>query len=153
VYVGLTQFALPPAAVLILVYLVARIMPRLAALLRNVQTIAHQLPSFEAAAVLQAQLDAHQEVPQPSAEAIHLRDTIRMERVSFPYDSMDRPAIDDFTLEIRRGTIAAIVGPSGAGKSTVADLLTGLQRPQRGYVAVDGRKLDDSLIGAWRTEI
>src|SRR5262249_19811173 len=36
---------------------------------------------------------------------------------------------------------------------TIADLLTGLQRPQRGSVTVDGRALDDSFVAAWRTEI
>lgn len=153
VYVGLRQFALAPGAVLMMVYLVARIMPRLAALQNSVQVIAHHLPSFEAVVALQERLDAHQEQRHPATEQIQLNDCIQMQHVRFAYDSVDRPVLEDFTLEIRRGTIAAIVGPSGAGKSTVADLLTGLQRPQSGHVAVDGRILDDSLISAWREEI
>src|SRR5262249_6094638 len=153
VYVGLGQFALAPGAVLILVYLVARIMPRITALQHGVQVIAHHLPSFEAVITLQERLDGHQEQPQPASERVQLRNSIRMEQVVFAYDVADRPALEDVSLDIRRGTIAAIVGPSGAGKSTIADLLTGLQRPQRGSVTVDGRALDDSFVAAWRTEI
>jgi len=153
VYVGLRQFALAPGAVLILVYLIARIMPRITALQHAVQVIAHHLPSFEAVVTLQERLDAHQEQPHAASERVQLRNAIRMEQVFFAYDVADRPALEDVSLDIRRGTIAAIVGPSGAGKSTIADLLTGLQRPQRGSVTVDGRALDDSLVAAWRQEI
>ena len=153
VYVGLTWFGLAPGAVLMLVFLVARVMPRLAMAQRGLQFVAHRLPSFEAILDIERRLAAEQEDPAPSAEVIPLHRSVCLEHVTFAYDAADRPAIEDLTMEIRRGTITAIVGPSGSGKSTVADLVTGLQRPQRGHVTIDGRLLDDSLIASWRREI
>lgn len=45
------------------------------------------------------------------------------------------------TLEVERGEMVAIVGASGVGKSTLLHLLGGLDRPEGGEVAVDGRDL------------
>jgi ATP-binding cassette, subfamily C, bacterial len=153
VYIGLTRFALTPAAVLMLVYLVARVMPRVALVQRGVQFVAHMLPSFEAIIDLEQQLAVEQEHPAPSSELIPLRQSVRLENVTFAYNAPDRPAIEGLTLDIRRDSLTAIVGPSGSGKSTVADIVTGLQRPQIGHVTIDGRVLDDSLIASWRKEI
>lgn len=153
VYAGLTRLGLSPAAVLILVYLFARVMPRVAQLQRGIQFIAHMLPSFEAVDALQARLDAEQERDAPASVSIPLQENVRLEHVSFSYGSADAPAISDISLEIPHGTLTAIVGPSGAGKSTIADLVIGLQRPSSGHISVDGRRLDDLLLPSWKREI
>ena len=41
-------------------------------------------------------------------------------------------AAQDLDMELRRGTITALVGPNGAGKTTVFNLLTGAIRPDAG---------------------
>jgi ATP-binding cassette, subfamily C, bacterial len=153
VYIGLTQFGLPSGAVLMLVFVVARVMPRVALVQRSLEFVAHRLPAFEAIMELETRLVAEQEHPAPSKDPVPVLDSVRLSHVSFAYGTPDRMAVDDLTLEIPRGTIAAILGPSGSGKSTVADIVTGLQRPQRGHLSIDGRILDDSLIASWRKEI
>jgi iron(III) transport system ATP-binding protein len=50
-------------------------------------------------------------------------------------------AVDDFTLELEGGTIAALLGPSGCGKTTALRLIAGLERPDAGTVTVGGREL------------
>ncbi|WP_175084296.1 ABC transporter ATP-binding protein [Candidatus Frankia nodulisporulans] len=47
------------------------------------------------------------------------------------------------TLRVAAGTTTAVVGASGAGKTTVAYLASGMHRPQRGSVRLDGVSLDD----------
>ncbi|MBZ5738694.1 ABC transporter ATP-binding protein [Nocardioides mangrovi] len=50
-------------------------------------------------------------------------------------------ALDGADLVLRSGEILALVGESGSGKTTLARTLTGLQRPTRGTVTVDGTPL------------
>ncbi|MEX1141077.1 MAG: sugar ABC transporter ATP-binding protein [Thermoleophilaceae bacterium] len=50
-------------------------------------------------------------------------------------------AVTDVDLEVRRGSIHAIVGENGAGKSTLGKIVAGAVRPSAGEVRVDGRPL------------
>ena len=50
-------------------------------------------------------------------------------------------AAEDLDIELRKGTITALVGPNGAGKTTVFNLLTGFIRPDRGSVKLNGNEL------------
>ena len=47
-------------------------------------------------------------------------------------------AVDDLSLEIKRGEIVGYLGPNGAGKSTTIKLLTGILYPSAGRVEVNG---------------
>jgi ABC-type sulfate/molybdate transport systems ATPase subunit len=51
----------------------------------------------------------------------------------------------DVTAEIDDG-VTVVLGPSGAGKSTLLRLLAGLERPDAGRIALDGRVLFDGRI-------
>ncbi len=63
---------------------------------------------------------------------------IEFENVTFGY-VRDQPVLDGVSLRIRPGERVGLVGPSGAGKTTLADLLVGLYRPQRGEIRIDGQ--------------
>ena len=45
-------------------------------------------------------------------------------------------------LEVQRGQAVSIIGPSGSGKSTILRCITGLLRPQRGSIRVDGTAVE-----------
>jgi ribose transport system ATP-binding protein len=47
-------------------------------------------------------------------------------------------AIADMSLDVRRGTIHAVVGENGAGKSTLMKVLAGVVRPDGGEILIDG---------------
>nr|WP_081235148.1 ABC transporter ATP-binding protein [Clavibacter michiganensis] len=49
-----------------------------------------------------------------------------------------RTAVDDVSLEVRRGRTLGLVGGSGSGKTTVARLLLALEEPDAGTVTLDG---------------
>lgn len=50
-------------------------------------------------------------------------------------------AAEDLDLDLRQGTISALVGPNGAGKTTVFNLLTGFIPPDAGSVTLNGTEL------------
>jgi len=50
-------------------------------------------------------------------------------------------ALDDVSIDMRRGTCHAIVGPNGSGKTTLLRVLAGATTPDRGSVLIDDRVL------------
>ena len=64
-------------------------------------------------------------------------------------------ALRGVDLEVVPGELLAIVGPSGSGKSTILNIVTGIDRPTAGTVAVTGRdlnELDEEQLAVWRSE-
>ena len=80
-------------------------------------------------------------VVEPSGEQVRtledLRREIRFDGVTFRYPESERKALDNFSLTIRAGQIAAIVGPNGAGKSTLIKLLCRFYDPESGRIDID----------------
>ncbi len=50
-------------------------------------------------------------------------------------------ALNDVSLSIHRSQIFGIIGPNGAGKTTVFNCITGVFRPTRGNIALEGRSI------------
>ena len=48
-------------------------------------------------------------------------------------------AVEDVSLEVRRGEVVGLLGPNGAGKTTVIKMLLGLARPDAGEAMLLGR--------------
>ena len=64
-----------------------------------------------------------------------------------------KPLLDAIDLTVARGEWVAIAGESGSGKSTLLNIIAGLDRPDRGAVALDARPLaygDDDALALWR---
>lgn len=48
-------------------------------------------------------------------------------------------AVDNITLDIKRGEFFALLGPSGCGKTTLLRMLAGLETPTSGRIMIDGQ--------------
>ena len=52
------------------------------------------------------------------------------------------PALRGVDIEVREGEIVALLGANGAGKTTTLRTISGLVRPAKGYVALNGKRID-----------
>ena len=62
---------------------------------------------------------------------------LRAQHVEFTYDSGHK-ALNDVSVDIRRGEMLAIVGTNGAGKSTFSKVVCGFERHQKGEITFAG---------------
>ena len=62
-----------------------------------------------------------------------------MDGVTVDYDAVR--ALDNVTVELRRGEFVSIIGPNGAGKTTLHKTIAGIIKPTAGAVYVDGRSV------------
>jgi ATP-binding cassette, subfamily B, bacterial len=82
-----------------------------------------------------------------------LNQGIRFEHVSFAYPGTERLVLDDVNLELKPGSVVAVVGENGAGKTTLVKLLCRLYQPLRGRILVDGMELSRITPDAWRSRL
>ncbi|WP_158241526.1 ATP-binding cassette domain-containing protein [Novosphingobium sp. TH158] len=154
VWLALTRWNVPLAALLPLVALFARSVPLLAAVQASWQHYAHNAAAIAEinARVTQALSRAEPEWDGISpAPALH-RD-IRLEGASLFHAGRAVPALDKASLIVPAGSVCFLTGPSGAGKSTLADLLAGLIQPDEGRALVDGVPLEGAALAAWRHRV
>lgn len=69
--------------------------------------------------------------------------TIEFHNVSFKYPSAEEYAIKNVSFRITSNSQTAIVGVNGSGKTTMIKLLCGFYKPQKGYITLNGIKIQD----------
>jgi len=79
----------------------------------------------------------------PPVESVELRD------VCFAYNE-GTDVIRNFNLNVKGGTVTALVGRSGAGKTTITDLVARFYDPTEGAVLLNGRDLRDYQLKTYR---
>jgi ABC-type multidrug transport system fused ATPase/permease subunit len=93
-----------------------------------------------------------QREPYEGTRAVSAIESVRMEDAWFHYRD-DAPVLSGAAFEIRRGEQIALIGANGAGKSTIAHLITGLYRPARGGLFVNGVAYDEVDVRALRARM
>jgi ATP-binding cassette, subfamily B, bacterial len=96
-----------------------------------------------------AALSQHADAPVPE----QLSTGICFEHVSFVYPGTERRVLEDVRLDLKPGSVVAIVGENGAGKTTLVKLLCRLYRPTTGRILVDGHDLARMPAEAWRSRL
>ena len=83
----------------------------------------------------------------------HIYEGLIIENLSFKYPGTFNPfVLKDINLNLRKGTITAVVGASGSGKSTLIKLLLSFYYPQQGSIMLDDYKMCDVNPNEWRAK-
>lgn len=169
VWGGVRLMGAAPAALLLLLLLYARIVPRLAELQGIASSLLQTMASFESVRALLARCEAARaeaermrqsarsgdDVPEGSrsvapgagAPAMAVRD------ISVRYPGSAVPVLSYFSAGFPAGSVTVVMGASGAGKTTLGDVLLGLLEPESGEVLVDGRPMVGLLRAQWRDRV
>ncbi len=149
-YVFLTIWSQPTDSLFVLILLFARMLQKVTQLQSHYQYAAGNQEAF---VFLRSTAEAAEDAREPNAgsETPRFTSAISLREVSFSYGRED--VLDRASMVLPAGKFIAIVGGSGAGKTTVADLIIGLHRPQRGEVWIDDLPMGDADIRAWREMI
>ena len=75
-----------------------------------------------------------------------MKGDIFFDNVSFRYPDGDTEVLTNFTLDIPKGSMVAIVGETGAGKSTLVNLVCRFYEPTKGRVLLDGKDLRERSV-------
>jgi ATP-binding cassette, subfamily C, bacterial len=155
--VAVQVFAVPAASLFVLLFLFARLMPRVSSVQQGLHQYATALPALAHVEALQARAVAAREFVGPASARPGtvplLTRAVRLERATFTYGDQAPAAVDGVTLAIPVSETTALVGPSGCGKTTVADLVTGLLSPTSGRILIDDVELNAEGAGQWRSRI
>ena len=83
-------------------------------------------------------------------------------RVVYRTDDKETVAVDNFTLDVKKGELISVVGPSGCGKTTILRSIAGLLQPTSGSILIGdkecvgpgsdrGMVFQDFALFPWRT--
>ena len=65
---------------------------------------------------------------------------IKLENICMRFGGLT--ALDNVTVEVKRGEILAIIGPNGAGKTVLLNCISGFYHPQEGNIYFEGEKIN-----------
>lgn len=154
VYVAQTLAALSAASLFLVIFLFARLVPRVTSVYEKAQILALELPAYDSIVAAEAECLAAAEPAAATDAPANLRSALECRRVTFRYGATHaNAALHDVTLTLAAHATTAIVGPSGAGKSTIADLLMGLLTPSEGSIMIDDEPLTPERMRSWRERI
>ena len=77
---------------------------------------------------------------------------LRLENVCYRYKSSNRDVLNEVSCTFDGGRVFAVTGPSGSGKSTLLSIMSGLDRPTKGGVFIDGDDLSGIDLDGYRRE-
>jgi subfamily B ATP-binding cassette protein MsbA len=78
---------------------------------------------------------------------------IAFENVTFAYDPISTPVLQNIWLRARKGEVVALVGTSGAGKTTLVNLIPRFYELTGGRIQIDGVDIREVTLRSLRAQI
>jgi branched-chain amino acid transport system ATP-binding protein/branched-chain amino acid transport system permease protein len=88
----------------------------------------------------QGRLELRERAPRPASPTAEPSVLLDVRGVSKAFGGLR--AVDAADLQVREGSITALIGPNGSGKTTLFNLVTGVMKADSGEIRFDGRRID-----------
>lgn len=155
-YIATVFLNIEATALLIIIYIFARLWPIFSSFQNNLQNILVMLPSYVSLKHMLEELHTHEEKMTPEAFSNRkgmISEAITFENICFRYEDESEFELTNLNFEIPAKSTVAFVGRSGSGKSTIVDLILGLLKPQEGVIKADDTVIDGACMHQWRQRI
>ncbi len=86
-------------------------------------------------------------------ETLDFNKSILLKDISYCYDKGLPNILNSISLEINKGDKIAIKGETGSGKSTLANIISGLLKPTKGKILIDGVEITKQNETNWQKNI
>ncbi len=106
-----------------------------------------------AAESLFAMIDEEPEKDPGEKTLVDYRGAVRFENVGFAYPNSDKPAVKNFSLDVKPGEMIALVGSSGSGKSTLINLIPRFWAATSGEIYFDDVPQSELTLASLRRQI
>lgn len=73
-----------------------------------------------------------------------MQNALSLQNITFTYPTAKNSVIENFSLDIQKGSFTTLLGASGSGKTTLLRLISGFLQPASGDIIIDG-KISNSL--------
>lgn len=131
-----------------------RLVPSINKIFSSIQTVRFHNYSVEIIynQIIEKEEKNNQDYYNKTETKFSFKETISLNDINFKYINSSNNAINNLSLQIRKGDFFGIVGESGSGKSTLINLICGLLSPSSGNILVDNKPIIDNLTG-WQSNI
>jgi len=126
-------------------------LPIFTSLIHSRVSISNFLPSYNQLLNLRSEAKKLME-KQGDIMFFTLKNSIYIKCVNFSHPGR-KDVLHNLSILFKKGAMTALVGHSGSGKSTIADLILGLQSPDKGKVLIDGVSFDLFNKNSFREKI
>ena len=121
--------------------------------IRHLSTLNGSTAAMTAAAESLFQtIDAEPEKDPGTRELENYQGAVRFENVGL-YPGQEKPAVENFTLDVKPGEMIAFVGSSGSGKSTLINMIPRFWAPTHGEIYFDGVPQSELTLASLRSQI
>ena len=97
--------------------------------------------------------DNNFEIDEKTYNALIFNNSIKIENISFSYEKNNSYILKNFNYEIKKGEKVVIKGETGSGKSTLINIISGLYRPSKGRILIDGIEINSQNLKNWQRNI
>jgi ABC-type multidrug transport system fused ATPase/permease subunit len=129
-----------------------KLLPSLNRLSVSLSKIRYGMPSFESIkSEIIPNLNVENNLFIKKKENLLFKKSIELRNVDFCYSTKN--VLTNINLKIKKNSIIGIEGESGSGKSTLVNLISGLLKPNKGFILIDGIKINKNNINSWVEKI